>query len=225
MSNLTNHTVLNGLESNLKDSIESVGGNVPEGTCIWEFPDIIKKELTGNSVDTVHIIAGDGIKIERTPEGYVISADIKQTNTAENITIDHIDAPSWAKGLDENAWEEGTPLQKVLEDLFDNVLPNIPSVIKGDVIITDENAKDPFASETAEYIDVLEPNTTYLRLFLASQETPIYISLKDLGNNIDLSDYYTKGEIDAKILDLEKTMSNIATVEDAENVFNSIFEI
>lgn len=254
MAGLTNHTVLNGLESNLKDSIEFVGGNVPEGTCIWEFPDIIKKELTGNSADTGHIIAGDGIKIERTPEGYVISTDTKQTNTAENITIDHIDAPSWAKGLDENAWEEGTPLQKVLEDLFDNVLPCIPSVIKGDIIVTDENAKDPFAPELTEYIDALEPKTTYLRLFLASQETPIYISLKDLGSSADLSNYYTKSEVitvvNDSIEEIEQTVklqsdkitqvveqvnqidqtiiqeiqNNKITVEEAEVLFDDIFK-
>ena len=225
MASLTNHTVMNGLEENLKNSIEFVGGSVPEGTCIWEFPEVIKEQLVGNSVETGHIIAGNGIKVERTPEGYVISADIDSTNSAEDVLIDHIDAPSWAKGLDENAWEEGTPLQKVLEDLFDNVLPNVPSVVKGDVIVTDENAKDPFAPDITEYIDALEPNTTYLRLFLASQETPIYISLQGLANNVDLSNYYTKGEIDTKINNLEKVINNTATVDEAEELFNSIFEI
>lgn len=246
MANLTNHTVMNGLEENLRSSIEFVGGNVPEDTCLWQFPDIIKDQLTTNSIETGHIIAGEGIRIERTEEGYVIHADIKSSNTSENITIDHIDAPSWAKGLDENAWETGTTLQKILEDLFDNVLPNVPSIIKGDVILTDENAKDPFAPEFDEYIDVLEPNTNYLRLFLASQETPIYISLKSItsGINADLSNYYDKKEIDnkfdnvndlivnqtEKINTLEKTIEtitsdkNIATPEEAEILFDSIFE-
>ena len=88
-----------------------------------------------------------------------------------------------------------------MEDLFDNVLPNVPSVIKGDVIVTDENAKDPFAPEITEYIDALEPNTTYLRLFLVSQKDPIYISMEKLigvggSGTVDLSNYYTKSEVD-----------------------------
>lgn len=234
MANLTNHTLLNGLEDNLKSSIEFVGGSVPEDTCIWEFPEVIKQQLTGNSIETGHVIAGDGIKVERTEKGYVISADIEPTNTAENITIDHIDAPSWAKDLDENAWEEGTTLQKILEDIFDNVLPNVPSVIKGDVIVTDDEAKDPFApADLPEYIDALEPKTPYLRLFLASQETPIYVSLKEISRNIDLTNYYTKYEvdsvIDSKVKDAidslnipEVDLSNYYTKSEVEDKIASI---
>lgn len=238
MASLTNHTVLNGLEDNLKSSIEFVGGSVPEDTCIWEFPEVIKQQLTGNSIETGHVIAGDGIKVERTEKGYVISADIEPTNIAENITIDHIDAPSWAKGLDENAWEEGTTLQKILEDIFDNVLPNVPSVIKGDIIVTDDEAKDPFAPvDLPEYIDALEAKTPYLRLFLASQETPIYVSLKEISRNIDLTNYYTKYEVDSVIdskvkdaidsLDIpEVDLSNYYTKEDTTTIINdSINEI
>ena len=238
MASLTNHTLLNGLEDNLKSSIEFVGGSVPEDTCIWEFPEVIKQQLTGNSIETGHVIAGDGIKVERTEKGYVISADIEPTNTAENITIDHIDAPSWAKGLDENAWEEGTTLQKILEDIFDNVLPNVPSVIKGDVIVTDDEAKDPFApADLPEYIDALEPKTPYLRLFLASQEIPIYVSLKEISRNIDLTNYYTKYEVDSAIdgkvkdaidsLDIpEVDLSNHYTKEETTTIINdSINEV
>ena len=238
MASLTNHTLLNGLEDNLKSSIEFVGGSVPEDTCIWEFPEVIKQQLTGNSIETGHVIAGDGIKVERTEKGYVISADIEPTNTAENITIDHIDAPSWAKGLDENAWEEGTTLQKILEDIFDNVLPNVPSVIKGDVIVTDDEAKDPFApADLPEYIDALEPKTPYLRLFLASQEIPIYVSLKEISRNIDLTNYYTKYEVDSVIdskvkdaidsLDIpEVDLSNHYTKEETTTIINdSINEV
>lgn len=238
MASLTNHTLLNGLEDNLKSSIEFVGGSVPEDTCIWEFPEVIKQQLTGNSIETGHVIAGDGIKVERTEKGYVISADIEPTNTAENITIDHIDAPSWAKGLDENAWEEGTTLQKILEDIFDNVLPNVPSVIKGDVIVTDDEAKDPFApADLPEYIDALEPKTPYLRLFLSSQETPIYVSLKEISRNIDLTNYYTKYEVDSAIdgkvkdaidsLDIpEVDLSNHYTKEETTTIINdSINEV
>lgn len=239
MAGLTNHTLMNGLEENLKSSIEFVGGSVPEDTCIWQYPEVIKDQLTANSAETGHIIAGNGIRIERTQEGYIIHTDVELTNKAENITIDHIDAPSWASGLGDNAWEEGTSLQKFLEDLFDNVLPKVPSVIKGDLIITDDNSKDPFApSDLPDYIDALEANTVYLRLFLASQETPIYISLKEVMNdeiNIDLSDYYTKTEVNDKIdivresiKDVDRyikdSLSNIYTKDEIHNIVNSLVD-
>ena len=230
MASLTNHTLLNGLEENLKNSIEFVGGVVPEDTCAWQYPEIIKQQLTSNSLETGHVIAGEGIKVEKTAEGYVVSADVDLTQDAEKITIDHIDAPSWARGLDENAWESGTSLQKLLEDLFDNVLPNVPSVTKGDIITTDANGKDPFApEELPEYIDALKPSTQYLRLFLISQQTPIYISLEEIANtSIDLTDYftkeevnriinnslsgyYTKGEVDGEIQSLNSTIEKQTT--------------
>lgn len=171
MATLTEHAMLNGLEENLKSSIEYAGGEVPSDTCVWEYPDIIREQLSSNKFD----------------------------NTTEGITIDAIDAPEYS-GI--STWPEGTILQDLLEDLFYKVLPKVPSVIKGDIITTDESGKDQFAPDPESYIDSLIPNTQYLRLFLASQKDPIYISLAPINGvdgNINLTNYYTKSEIDNKL--------------------------
>ena len=173
MSTLTEHTLINGLEENLKNAIISAGGEVPEGTCLWQYPDII--------------------------EGLGTTPGISN-NYTNNIQLSaEIDAPEWS-GLD--TLKEGTSLQDLLEDLLYKVIPSIPSVIKGDIITTDSNGLDQYAPELENYIDSLKPNTQYLRLFLVSQKDPIYISLEKLvgidSPSIDLSDYYTTSQIDDK---------------------------
>lgn len=177
--------MFNGLEENLKNVIINNGGDVTD-KCIWEYPNIID-DMFKNTINNINILAGDGIEIIKDDNGnYIISSK----PTAENIHIDTIDAPEYS-GI--STWPEGTILQNILEDLFYKVLPKVPSVTKGDVIITDENGNDRFAPESSTYIDSLTPNTKYLRLFLVSQVDPIYISLQglELGNENENNDITT----------------------------------
>ena len=39
-----------GLQINLKDAIEDVGIKVPSDVCIWEYPEIIRKNLIAKTV-------------------------------------------------------------------------------------------------------------------------------------------------------------------------------
>lgn len=39
-------SMLNGLQVNLKNAIESVGVNVPKSHCLWQYPEIIRNNLT-----------------------------------------------------------------------------------------------------------------------------------------------------------------------------------
>ena len=55
MATLTEHTMLNGLEENLRSAIEYAGGNIPDNTCVWMYPDIIRNQLNGGS--NVNLIA------------------------------------------------------------------------------------------------------------------------------------------------------------------------
>ena len=211
MASLTEHTMLNGLEENLKEAIEYVGGTVPNDSNIWEYPEIIRQQVSAGK--KIEIIAGNGIKVEKDDLGnYIVSTSMPLSQTTEEITIDTIDAPSYS-GLE--SWQEGTPLQKLLEDLFYKVLPKVPSVTKGDIITTDVDGKDPFGDPNS-YIDSLSPNTQYLRLFIASQIDPIYISLEQLnisGGNIDLSNYYTKEQVNAKLDILSEKIDSIEIPE------------
>jgi hypothetical protein len=60
--------MLNGLQMNLKNAIEYVGGKVEKSDCLWEYPEIIRNSLTsinnigGNTVqdsDTVEFTVKD----------------------------------------------------------------------------------------------------------------------------------------------------------------------
>ena len=199
MATLTEHTMLNGLEENLKSAIEYAGGQIPDNTSVWMYPDIIRNQLTGpGEGGKVNLIPGDGINITQDDSGNIIISAKPSSNASstENITIDAIDAPEFS-GI--STWSEGTILQDLLEDLFYKVIPKIPSIIKGDVIITDSNGGDQYAPELESYIDSLRPNTPYLRLFLVSQKDPIYISMEKIigvggSGTVDLSNYYTTEE-------------------------------
>lgn len=213
MATLTEHTMLNGLEENLKNAIEEVGGSIPDDTCVWMYPNIIRDQLSGEGYEgkRINYIPGDGIDIIKNKDGdYVISA--KPVN-AEYITIDAIDAPDYSGIV---SWEEGTILQNMLEDLLYKVIPNIPSIIKGDFIKTDSTGKDQYAPELNSYIDSLDPNTVYLRLFLVSQKDPIYISTDKLIESLNLN------EINEKIDQIFE--NKIASIEDAFVAFDKIFE-
>lgn len=211
MATLTEHTMLNGLEENLKSAIEYAGGNIPDNTCVWMYPDIIRTQLTGPGEGTkVNLVAGNGIEINKDINGnIVISA---KSSNAENIVVDAIDAPEYSGILN---WPEGTILQDLLEDLFYKVIPKIPSIVKGDVIITDASGRDQYAPDLESYVDSLRPNTPYLRIFLVSQVDPIYISMEKLigiggnGGYIDLSNYYTISQIDAKFRELRQEIDDL----------------
>ena len=114
MATLTEHTMLNGLEENLKSAIEYAGGTIPDNTCVWMYPDIIRTQLTGSGEGgKVNLVPGDGIEITQDEKGnIVISA---KPSSAENIIVDAIDAPEYS-GI--STWPEGTILQNLLEDLF-----------------------------------------------------------------------------------------------------------
>ena len=211
MASLTEHTMLNGLEENLKNAIEYAGGYIPANTSIWKYPEIIRQQMgVGKKFD---VIGKDGINVTIDDNGnFVISLDNNNIQTTENITIDAIDAPSFS-GIE--TWPEGYPLQDLLEDLFYKVIPNIPSVTKGDIIITDENGNDPFGGPQ-DYINSMKPNTMYMRIFVSSQIDPIYISLEQIttgGTDINLSNYYTKDQVNAKIDMLSDRIDSIEIPE------------
>lgn len=221
MATLTEHTMLNGLEENLKSAIEYAGGNIPDNTCVWMYPDIIRTQLTGPGEGTkVNLVAGNGIEINKDINGnIVISA---KSSNAENIVVDAIDAPEYSGILN---WPGGTILQDLLEDLFYKVIPKIPSIVKGDVIITDASGRDQYAPDLESYVDSLRPNTPYLRIFLVSQVDPIYISMEKLigiggnGGYIDLSNYYTISQIDAKFRELRQEIDDLEFDVDLTNYY------
>lgn len=198
MASLTEHTLLNGLEENLKDAIEDVGGKIPLDSCIWKYPEIIRQQLIKNTIDDLVIQGSNGIKVVEDPNN---TFTISFNGSAEHVYVNNIEAPDFT---DIDCWKDGTSVQSVLEDLMYKVIPNIPTVTKGDIILTNEYGQDLFSPSTNdEYVRSLSPNTYYLRLFVYYQKNPIYISLDGFGE-CDFSNYYTKPQVDGLI-------SNIST--------------
>ena len=142
MANLVEHTMLNGLEENLKSAIEMAGGEIPTDSCVWDYPGIIRDQLSSGG-QVVKILPGKGIQVERDSKGnYIVS--VENADTSDNIEINTIQAPSFAVGVEGGQWNKGTILQEFLEDLFSKVFPYVPSVKGGEIIEADEDGNDIF---------------------------------------------------------------------------------
>ena len=217
MANLVEHTMLNGLEENLKSAIEMAGGEIPTDSCVWDYPGIIRDQLSSDG-QVVKILPGKGIQVERDSKGnYIVS--VENADTSDNIEIDTIQAPSFAVGVEGGQWDKGTVLQDFLEDLFSKVFPYVPSVKGGEIIEADEDGNDIFGYDETTgnplVTNGLDRGNQYIRLSLASQIEPVYISLENLKTNtddIDLSKYYTKEEVDNRIASsIDKVTQDITT--------------
>lgn len=217
MANLVEHTMLNGLEENLKSAIEMAGGEIPTDACVWDYPGIIRDQLSSGGY-VLKVLPGKGIQVERDSKGnYVVS--VKNADTTSNIEINTIQAPSFAVGVEGGQWDKGTILQSFLEDLFSKVLPYVPSVKGGEIIEADEEGNDVFGYDenTGKPLvtNGLDRYNQYIRLSLASQIEPIYISLENLktnADNIDLLKYFTKEETNKLVsTSISKAVSDIET--------------
>lgn len=217
MANLVEHTMLNGLEENLKNAIEMAGGEIPTDSCVWDYPGIIRDQLSSGG-QVIKILPGKGIQVERDSKGnYIVS--VENADTSDNIEINTIQAPSFAVGVEGGQWDKGTVLQDFLEDLFSKVFPYVPSVKGGEIIEADEDGNDIFGYDETTgnplVTNGLDRGNQYIRLSLASQIEPVYISLENLKTNaddIDLSKYYTKEEVDNRIASsIDKVTQDITT--------------
>ena len=175
MANLVEHTMLNGLEENLKSAIEMAGGEIPTDSCVWDYPGIIRDQLSSGG-QVIKILPGKGIQVERDSKGnYIVS--VENADTSDNIEINTIQAPSFAVGVEGGQWDKGTVLQDFLEDLFSKVFPYVPSVKGGEIIEADEDGNDIFGYDETTgnplVTNGLDRGNQYIRLSLASQIEPV----------------------------------------------------
>lgn len=144
----------------------------------------------------------------------------------------------------------GTPFQEVFEKLFDEILPAMPSVLKGDIILSSDDGTDQYQHPDYQKVKVksgLDPENYYIRLFIASQEEPVYISCEPLkiqdesgkiyngsiGEHIDINvDNVTNiisanlksipdGIIDDQVAQIIN--ENALSTSDAQTIFNEVF--
>ncbi len=164
---LTNQVVINNFAKDISDAINEVGGDTSSVTHLCDYARIIREQLLSANAD-VDYIAGQGINITKNGTKFVISANSDATLTDKL-----------------NNFDKGTTIQSVLGELFSDILPKLPSVLKGDVVVSDNNGHDQYQYPTdfppVLYVKTgLNPNSIYMRLFLSSQKEPIYILMGDI---------------------------------------------
>lgn len=175
VDNITEMSVINGIEKNIKSALSDVGVNT-DNVDITHVPDIIRANLVSNSINGIKFIAGDGIKITPTVDN---DNNVVYTISTCMDTFP-LNRPDYAN---ENLLFGNTmSLPDIINDIFNNILPNIKGVHYADTTRSNDDGRD-VTNWVNTYFDVsgikrgLLPNTKYIRLYLTSQHEPLYIEI------------------------------------------------
>lgn len=173
--NLVDKVIMNNFVDSIDEAIKDVGGDTSQVENVCDYPDIIREQLVaGYGTSDINLVEGDGINIEKNGVNYTFSSDssgkLINSLTFKDIVIN-----------------KDKSIQYALDTLFNNVLPIIPSVLSGDVIMSTDNGTDQYQHpngdpEVIKLKKNLTPNTLYMRIFIVSQEEPIYIDLSKIGS-------------------------------------------
>jgi hypothetical protein len=215
-------SMVNGVETNIKNALTDVGAKVPNDACLWDLSDIIRKTLVANTVNGINLKGKGGIKIDVKTEN-----DILTYTLSTNVETFKLRRPEYANS---NAYfGNDMPIQLLIDDLFDNILPKVKGVHAGDVTLSDTSGKDlkqwiNTYSGAAGKKDGLIPNTKYLRLYLTSQDEPIYISLGNITEDVT-GGYNMKSSDTVKIVidnNSKEITANIEIIneEEIEKIYN-----
>lgn len=195
MDSVLENSINQGLKHNLKDAMKTVGVKVDSNTGLWQYPDIIRNKMAANTINGINIAGKDCIKITSSVENDIITYEI-----STSIDSNNLERPEWTK--ENNKWNSQLSIQDVFNDLFSNILPSIRGVYAGDITSTDINGNDTkeWRHElfgTSGWKTGLNINSRYLRLYLTSQNEPIYIHISSMveeitgGYNVANSDTVT----------------------------------
>lgn len=171
-----------GLQSNLKNAIENTGISVPSSACLWQYPEIIRKNLVSKTVTGINILGKDVINIDVSSDG-----DVVKYNLSTNFDTHGVPRPNYAKP--NNKWGKEISVKDLFDDLFNNILPAVKGVFGGDMTITNLEGKDTTEWHNKLFnktgiTENLEPTTRYIRLYLTCQAEPIYINIGNLIKEI-----------------------------------------
>lgn len=168
-----NHVLLNKLDDELCKAINEVGGDTSSATGPWDYPEIIKEQLEAKNV-AAELKAGPGIIIRECQGQKFICS------TSGALTTGALNPPSGSyKQPVSEVIEAGTPVQEVFEALFYKILPRMSSVYKGDIIKASVDGSDRYNEEDTR--SGLIPSATYLRLYVANRQEPVYILMSGHG--------------------------------------------
>ena len=173
MDNITETTLVNGIEQKIKNAIVDVGGRINYNANLSDVPNIIRNTLVGNKVNGVILKGAGDVKISPTTHQDVVTYTI-----STDVDTFMMKRPYYAS----NNLKFGNMMssQELFNDLFDNVLNNVKGVYDGDITKTDSSGNDINIWSNTYYECIgnkygLVPNAKYLRLYLTSQPEPLYI--------------------------------------------------
>jgi hypothetical protein len=186
------NSVNTGLKTNLNRAITNAGVKIPADTCMWEYPEIIRKNLVAKTITGINILGKDVINVDTTSDGEVLTYNISTLFDTYGI-----DRPNYAK--ENKKWGTNLTVETVFKDLYTNVLSEVRGVYSGDMTTTDIDGTDLNEWENTLFNKTglktgLEPTTRYIRLYLTCQAEPIFINIGNLvkeitnGYNVKSSD-------------------------------------
>lgn len=180
MASLLEHVMINKLSDELNEAITAVGGDTSCASGPMDYPDIIRDQLSANGFDgNNNLEEGTGVVIEKVDGGWKVSANsgatlIRPLKAPHNIDND----------ANEDFIDAGESIQLAFEKILGDILPTLPSVLQGDIIKSSIDGTDQYQNPNFPTLATksgLVPETYYIRIFLASQQEPIYISCSPLG--------------------------------------------
>lgn len=176
-NSILNNSMATGLQINLKDAIEDVGGQVPEKACLWEYPEIIRKNLTAKTINVINLIGKDIIKINSENDIYSISTELDTTK---------LNRPNY---VNKNWNDLVLSADEVFNDLFNNILPAVRGIYSADITTTDTNGTDKTNWENTLFNQSgiktdLKPSSKYLRIYLTSQAEPLFVFIDAAITNL-----------------------------------------
>lgn len=179
MASLLEHVMINKLSDELNEAITAVGGDTSCASGPMDYPGIIRDQLSANGVTGDKLEEGTGVVIEKVDGGWRVSANsgatlIRSLKAPHNIDND----------ANEDFIDAGESIQLAFEKILGDILPTLPSVLQGDIIKSSIDGTDQYQNPNFPTLATksgLAPETHYIRIFLASQQEPIYISCSPLG--------------------------------------------
>lgn len=189
---IVEHSMLTGLQNNLKNAIEYAGANVSKNDCLWEYPEIIRTQLIAKTINNINILGNDIINVSRDTEDNNIIYNISTIYDTTEIELPKYVNPS-------NNWKDYMSIDKVFKELFNNILPAVKGIHAGDITSTDNEGNDikqwnnTLFNKTGNKSGLVA-NSNYLRLYLTSQAEPLYIHINgiipdhNIGYNVKTSD-------------------------------------
>jgi hypothetical protein len=210
------NSISTGIKTNLEDAITNAGVKIPKSTGLWEYPEIIRKNLVNKTVTGINILGGDVINIDVSSDENVVTYNLSTVFDSNGVV-----RPNYAH--DNKKWGKELTVEAVFNDLFSNILPAVRGVHAGDMTVTNINGDDTQEWNNTLFKQTglktgLEPTSRYIRLYLTCQAEPIYIHIGNLvkevtnGYNVKSSD-----TVEMRVDDLNNSITaHINTINDKQ---------